>query len=191
MATRSVGFTWRMQLYAVLIALVLSIAIGICPEDTALLLYIFLVAPLLIGSAISLAIFVFSKKRRQYLGLVPTLAVLCAISAVTFLHGFDIRSTARWLVWSNDYKARVLAQPEPRNGELRHIEWDGWGEFAQDFSVFLVFDPNDSLSGPAKKGQYGKFNGIPCEVDVVHRMDSHWYTVLFEGYVDPSWNSCR
>jgi hypothetical protein len=186
------GFNWRMQLYAALIALVLFIAINICPSDTALLLYIFLVAPLLLGSTICLAIFVvFSKNRRQYLGLVPTLAIFYAISAATFWHGFDIRSAARWLVWSNDYKARVLAQPQPPNGELKHIDWDGWGEFAQDFSVFLVFDPNDSLSGPANNGQYGKFNGIPCKVDVVHRMESHWYTVLFEGYVNASWDSCR
>jgi hypothetical protein len=119
MATRSVGFNWRMQLYPALIALVLFIAINICPIDTAGLLNIFLVAPLLLGSAIFLAIFlVFSKNRRQYLGLVPTLAIFYAISAVTFLHGFEIRSTARWLVWSNDYKARVLAQPQRPNGEL-------------------------------------------------------------------------
>src|ERR1700674_1569436 len=106
MDTRSVDFNWRMQLYATLVALVLFVAINLCQTDVALFLYIFLVAPLLIGSAIALAIFIaFRKNRRKYLRLAPTLAIFFAISAVTALHGFEIRSTARWLVWSNDYKA--------------------------------------------------------------------------------------
>ena len=29
--------------------------------------------------------------------------------------------------WSHRYKVEVLAQPAPANGELKHIEWDGWG----------------------------------------------------------------
>jgi hypothetical protein len=36
---------------------------------------------------------------------------------------------------------------------IEAIEWDGWGWGGQDFSVFLVFDPADSLSGPAKSRQ--------------------------------------
>ena len=86
----------------------------------------------------------------------------------------------------------VLAQPASVNGSLKHIEWDGWGWGGQDFSVFLVFDPADSLSGPARSRQSGKLNGIPCEVSDVRRMDAHWYIVFFDGYVDQSsWDSCQ
>lgn len=66
----------------------------------------------------------------------------------------------------------------------------GWG--GQDFSVFLVFDPLDSLAGPAREGDSGKFGGIPCEVTYVHRMDPQWYIAYFHFYVDQSsWNSCK
>jgi hypothetical protein len=50
---------------------------------------------------------------------------------------------------------------------------------------YLVFDPGDSLSAAAASHQPGKFNGIPCEVYRVRRLESHWYTVLF--YTDEDW----
>jgi hypothetical protein len=193
MVTRSRGFNWKVQVYAGLVAMVLFVAINLCRSDTALFLYLFIAAPVLVGSTISLMAFLaLSKNHRWYLSLVPALAIVYVIAAATFLHGFDIRTRARWLVWSHEYKTLVLAQPQPSNGGLKHIEWDGWGAFGQDFSVFLVFDPEDSLSGPAGDHLYGKFSGIPCEVDNVRRLDAQWYTVLFDGYVDArSWDSCR
>jgi len=51
--------------------------------------------------------------------------------------------------------------------------------------VFLVFDPTDSLSAAAKSHSPGKFKGIPCEVPLVRRLESHWYTVRF--YTDEYW----
>jgi hypothetical protein len=73
---------------------------------------------------------------------------------------------------------------------LKHIEWDGWGWVGQDFSVFLVFDPTDSLSGPAQNHQSGKLNGIPFEVSDVRRLDSHWYLIIFDFHVDQgSWDN--
>jgi hypothetical protein len=96
-----------------------------------------------------------------------------------------VGNTARWLVWSNQYKARVLAQPETPNGELKHVEWDGWGWGGQDTTVYLVLDPTDSLSQAASSHQPGKYNGIPCEVFLVRRVESHWYTVQF--YTNQFW----
>ena len=93
-------------------------------------------------------------------------------------------SAVKWLLYRHGYKAEVLAQPS-KNGELNHIEWDGWGWAGQDTTVYLVFDPTDSLSAAAKSNQPGKFSGIPCEVPVVHRLESHWYTVQF--YTDEFW----
>jgi hypothetical protein len=97
---------------------------------------------------------------------------------------YTIRSTARWFVWSHCYKAAVLAQPNA-TGELKHIEWDGWGWAGQDTKVYLVFDPTDSLSTASQNHRPGKFNGIPCEVPVVERLEKDWYTVKF--YTDEWW----
>jgi hypothetical protein len=69
---------------------------------------------------------------------------------------------------------------------LRHIEWDGWGWAGMDTTVFLVFDPADSLSTAAKSHQPGKYNGLPCEVSRVRRLRSHWYNVQF--YTDEYWD---
>jgi hypothetical protein len=98
---------------------------------------------------------------------------------------------ARWLVWSRFYKAEVLAQPNSANEELKHIEWDGWGWATMDTTVYLVFDPTDSLSQAARNRQPGKYSGIPCEVFLVRRLESHWYTVWF--YTNYEWGrpSCR
>lgn len=69
--------------------------------------------------------------------------------------------------------------PASAKGDLKLIDWDGWGMFAQNTYVFLVFDPTDSLSVAAMTHQPGKFNGIPCEVLLVRRLKSQWYSVRF------------
>jgi hypothetical protein len=78
-----------------------------------------------------------------------------------------------------------LAQPQPTHGELKHVEWDGWGWGGQDTTVYLVFDPADLLSQAASSHHPGKYNGIPCEVFLVRRLESQWYTVQF--YTDEWW----
>ncbi len=94
---------------------------------------------------------------------------------------------ARWLIWSRYYKAEVLAQPMPANGELKHIDWDAWGWGGMDTSVYLVFDPTDSLSR-ANGDRPGKYAGIPCNVPLVRRLEDQWYTVQF--YTDQVWPTC-
>jgi hypothetical protein len=60
---------------------------------------------------------------------------------------------------------------------LKHIEWDGWGGTSGDWTVYVVFDPTDSLSTAASHGSSGKFDGIPCNLDEVRRLESDWYSV--------------
>ena len=91
---------------------------------------------------------------------------------------------ARWLIWSGRYKAQVLAASNPANGELRHIEWDGWGWAGMDTTVYLVFDPTNALSKANSHGP-GKFPGIPCEIYSAKRLEDKWYTVQF--YTDREW----
>jgi len=115
-------------------------------------------------------------------------ATFWTVSAFLFLHSSDVRSPIKWFLWSRQYKARVLAQPASPSGNFKHVEWDGWGWGGIDTSVYLVFDPTDSLAGAAKNDRSGKFNGIPCEVPWVRRMESHWYMVMF--YTDRDWADC-
>ncbi len=125
-------------------------------------------APLLFLSTIFLAIYaaVSRKNRRRSLRQLATLAILWALligsSLLNYTYPIGIRSAARWLIWSHNYKAQVLAGPQPPNGELRNIAWDSGGMFAQDWDAFLVFDPTDSLAHSARSLQPCKLNGIPC-----------------------------
>jgi hypothetical protein len=75
-----------------------------------------------------------------------------------------------------------------KNGDLKHIEWDGWGFAGEESVVYLVFDPSDALSAVAPGKSPGKLAGIPCSVYRVRRFESHWYSVLF--YTDTDWDHC-
>ena len=103
---------------------------------------------------------------------------------LTFVGCQSSSDAAKWLAKSQNYKSEVLAQPTAI-GELKHIEWDGWGWAGQDTTVYLVFDPTDSLSVAAKRQLPGKFSGLPCEVFLVRRLENHWYTVQF--YTNEFW----
>jgi hypothetical protein len=186
--------SWRARLYTALSGLALFVGIEICPAEVALLLYILIVAILLLSSGILLVCAAISKNRGRYLQQLLTLTIFLAVAVGVFIFGrmypFAIRSEARWLAGSGEYKALVLAQPSPPNNELKHIEWDGSG-FAgvANNTVYLAFDPADTLSTAAKSHRPGKFNGIPCEVRMVERLQSHWYAVLF--YTDQTWDQCK
>jgi hypothetical protein len=110
--------------------------------------------------------------------LYAALVLLFLIAVAIAWNFYTIRTAARWFVRSHRYKAEVLAQPNA-TGELKHIEWDGWGWAGQDTTVYLVFDPTDWLSTASRNHRPGKFNGIPCEVPVVDRMEKNWYAVQF------------
>ena len=121
--------------------------------------------------------------------------LLLALSLIVFLicvfvwNYFPAKTEARWLLSSRRYKSDVLSQPTPPIGELKHIEWDGWGWAGQNTTVYLVFDPRDSLSLAAANHESGKFSGIPCEVPTVSRLESQWYEVTF--YTNQEWGRCN
>lgn len=186
-------FSWLMLLAAAVIGLLVFTAIATCQADTFLFINVFIVAPaLLVGSIVSLLYAVI--RHRQLFAIFGTLAVLWALAASVFLydraHPFEIRETARWLVWSREYKKEVLAQPVSTNGDLKHIEWDvsGFAAVANN-TVYLVFDPTDTLSEVAGKDQAVKINRVSCKVRAIHRLESHWYAILF--YTDQVWDDCN
>jgi hypothetical protein len=128
------------------------------------------------------------KKRLPSLSVFLILPVFWAVSWALFKNSFELSSITRWTLGSNDYKVKVLAQPVPQNGDLKHIEWDGWGFAGEDTVAYLVFDPNDLLAAAAKSHSPARFAGIPCAVSRVRRLESHYYTVLF--YTDTDWDHC-
>ena len=70
--------------------------------------------------------------------LYAALGVVFVISMAIAWNSYAIRSNARWFAQARRYKAEVLAQPSV-NGQLRHIEWDGWGGApVGDWTVYLV-----------------------------------------------------
>jgi hypothetical protein len=72
---------------------------------------------------------------------------------------------------------------------LKHVEWDGGGFVPRGNKlVYLVFDPADSLAYAAKTHAPGRFNGIPCEVPLVVRLERQWYSVRF--YTEEEWGQC-
>lgn len=171
--------SWRHPLYVVIGALVFIT----CPLQISVILYTFGVVPIISGLLLYNAI---DEKRRE---LLLALLIYWAISVALIMNSFAVRTSARWMLGSQHYKAEVQAQPTQINGDLKHIEWDGWGMFSQDTVVYLVFDATDSLFAAASRHQAGKFSGIPCEVALVHRLESHWYTVQF--YTTEDWGECE
>ena len=67
------------------------------------------------------------KRGRQALLILSILVVYWSISWVFLKYSVDVRATMRWLFRSKIYKAEVLELPRPADGDLRHMEWDGWG----------------------------------------------------------------
>jgi hypothetical protein len=179
-------FHWQLPFYIAMGSLLIFFPIIIHDPTFGEILYLFVVAP--IGS-LFLLVLAIRRKGRQRLAILSMLAVYWLVSWTLVKNSVEVRATSRWLLRSKDYKAQVLALPDSGNGELRHLEWDGWGfAGAGDTNVYLVFDPSDSLSAAAKSHSPGKFSGIPCEISQIRRLESQWYSVVF--YTDTDWGHC-
>src|SRR5690242_690984 len=110
------------------------------------------------------------RKRLFLIGLsLATLLIGISVFFVAWMRE-SFRTEVRWFVSSGYYKTQVLQQKNPSPGESQHIEWDRWGWAGQDTTVFLVYDPTDSLSVAAQAGRPGKYAGLPCEVFSVRRL---------------------
>jgi hypothetical protein len=147
----------------------------------------FLTAILLIISAVIMLIVAAVNGRRKLLASLAMLVVFCLAAWLLFKLSYDVYATGRWLTHAQQYKAEVMAQPEPPNPELRHIEWDGWGMAGSDTIVYLVFVPSSRLI-PVSGTRSKRFIGIPCPVWRVRRLEPHWYYVVF--YTDTDWTEC-
>ena len=187
-ATEGDQFNWRLPLAALLGTLVIFLILAICQSES--LVYLFFVVPIISVVLIVFAVYsAIARKKLRSVSILSMLAIFWVLSVPLFKNYLAVRSAARWLIWSDDYKARVVAQPAPANGDLKHLDWDGWGWGGENTEVYLVFDPTDSLAAAAGSHQPGKFNGLPCEVDRVFRLESNWYAAQF--YTGTDWDHCN
>lgn len=182
----------RLGLYLTIVGPIVLLAISICQADIAVFINVFVVAPLLLILTIPCLVFLaIYPHRRRTLLFVARLAFLWAIAISLFLrnreHPFALHETAKWLVWSREYKQEVLKLPSA-NGDLKHIEWDRSGFVGvANNTAYLVFDPSDSP--PKAKNGRARFDGKSCNVRDVRRLQRHWYAVLF--YTDETWDECN
>jgi len=174
-------FNWRPSLHTG-IGTFAAFFLLIMWSANADLLYILIIVP--IASVIFLVRIAITKPRNR-LSILSMLTVFGAISWILMQHWFEVRATGRWLLWSRSYKAQVLSRPAPHNGELKHIEWDGWGFSFAETNVYLVFDSNNLLSQEIKRHSSGKFSGIPGEIWKLHRLQGPWFYAVF--YTDTRW----
>lgn len=151
--------------------------------------YVFIVAPIL---CVILFVFLFaaaiSREVRALFTVLLTLAGVLAASLVLLKNEEVVRSELRWLFRSQHYKAELLAQPN-NGAEFKHLEWDSWGFVpVGNETVYLVYDPSDSLRSSAGRNEPPRVHGIPCNVVLIHRLERQWYSVRF--YTDEEWGDC-
>jgi hypothetical protein len=183
-------FDGRVVLCTAIIALAVAVSIAVRQADTALFLNLFALGPALIVLSLFLvAYLIFGKGRKRRSTILSALGAVWLIFFLCFAYQPRLRTTARWLAWSGHYKSAVFAQDTAPQGELKHVEWDAWGWGGMDTTVYLVFDPTDSLSSAASTHQPGKFAGIPCKVPKVSRLENQWYAVTF--YTNQVWGHCN
>ncbi len=152
--------------------------------DFGLFLVLFLAYPLTILVMVVVAAI---NWRHWHCGL-STLLIFFLLSWLVASEGYIAHFGVRWLTGSAKYKSELLAGPPTPVGELRHMEWDGWGMAGQDTSVYLVYDPQNSLASAARHNLSGKVPGIPCGVSEVGRLQDHWYYAVL--YTNTFWEWC-
>jgi hypothetical protein len=186
---------WWLSLFVVLgagVTLVLLMTHGIDRLAGQLLFFRFIAPGVFFICLLWMLVASIRKRTRQCISVLLALVGFAAVSGALQRNEQPLRPSLRWFLWSRQYKAEVLAQPDPANQEFKHLIWDTWGGgFVETgFNItYLVLDPNDSLADAAKSQVPGRFAGIPCEVPDIVRLEKQWYAVRF--YADENWVNCR
>jgi len=176
---------WRLPLLVAACTAVGSLSLIVYSPYSGFL-YLFFIAPIVsLTFVVLLVVAVVRKRSLRFVVLFLALLAFLGLSAALFTNQNTVRDYARWRLGSHRLKAEVLAQPNPVNGELRHMEWEATG-FAgvANNTAYLVFDPTDLLAAHSE----GEFAGLPCKVPSVVRLERHWYSVRF--YTDEVWDGC-
>jgi len=172
-------FNWLLALYAAMAAVAISLGIDLLKSwDFVGFAYVLLVIPIISICVLGLAVFcAFRHRFRNGASLLIALVAFVGISLQMERYSSTLRAEMLWLLHSREYKTEVFAQPAPTNGALREIDWFGWGMFAQDTEMYLVYDPKNSLS--QRNPATGKYGVLHCDVWRVQRLEDRWYSVTF------------
>jgi hypothetical protein len=185
---RKIKFNWLAPLCVAMGTLIFfSLFIIYGPNSAVLfIMLMILISIILIINAFVLALF---KKWRTVISVFALLLIDWGISWCLLKIINELHEHTQWLLDSNELRSQLMRQPNSVNGEFKHIDWYGWGFLGMDTEVYIVFDPKDSLAVAAKSHSSGKFNGIPCGINRVRRLENHYYTVSF--YIDTNWDHCN
>lgn len=183
---------WWLSLSVVLVAggtLLSLIVHGAVDSRLHIFFIVFIVPAACLICLLGLLIAAIRKGPHQLASVLLALLGFVAISASLERNEETLRPFFRWFLWSREYKAEVMSQPDPANGEFQHSVWDTWGFVPTGFTTtYLVFDPTDSLANAAKSTVPVRLSGIPCEVPSVFRLEKQWYAVRF--FTDEDWRNC-
>jgi hypothetical protein len=179
---------WRIPLLVTLSVSAILVALFLYSPNGSLF-YFFILAPILCATLLSLLLAAaVSREVHRAFTVLLTLAGFLAASWLLLKNERVLRPELRWLFRSQHYKAELLAQPNMATG-LKHLEWDSWGFVPSgNNTVYLVYDPSDSLRSPHPGTSGPTVSGIPCEMAAIHRLERQWYWVLF--YTDEDWGHC-
>jgi hypothetical protein len=181
-------FHWRLPLYSMFGALIGFLPRVVWSVDVGPIVYLFVAVPIVTLALIFVGMRAWDANSR--LSILWLAVIYGVLSWVLFVKADDLRVAGRWLYEANAYKAEVLSLPVNEDGSFRHIEWErsGFAGVANNV-VYIVYDPGESLSAAAANHSPGKFNGIPCAVFWVRRLESHWHSVdFFTDHTD--WRYC-
>jgi hypothetical protein len=182
-------FDWRVLLITAAVACVAVLYVIVYGGDFGILMYVVGVAG--IGTFALLVALAVLKSGKQRVTAIAVFLCFVVVTAVLLFNEARIRTPLCWMLWSQRYKREVLALPDPKNGEFRHVEWDGdgWGGApVGDWMGYLIFDPNDSLRPFNNAGVHQRADGIPCKVVAVRRLEKQWYSVVFD--MNEFWGRC-
>ncbi len=181
-------FNWKLPIYAGILALATFLPIVAFDGAIGLLLDIFVTVTTCLVLLVVAIVIAFRKNWLLCGAVFSMLVVFSAVSYGLLLNQLALHTEANWLLFSKKYKSEVLTQQVPPKGDLKHIEWDGWGWGSNDTSMYLVFDPDDSLPALIKSHPTGRLNGELCGVSWMRRLQNRWYAVLF--YTNTAWGDC-
>lgn len=174
------------MLIAALSAFAIFVPLTVYASPLKEFIYVFLLVPLGVAVLLAGAIILRSRHAPALLGAI---LVFCAMTWVLNKNSMTIRNAGRWRMDGKHYQKAVLAQPQIP-GELKHVVWDKWGfPRAGNTTVYLVYDPGNSLAQAAANHASGKFAGLPCPVSLIRQLASQWYAVEF--YTKQTWESCE
>jgi hypothetical protein len=170
---------WRAPVMVTALALAAAFILLLTSPDLGDIANLFLVVPLV---CLILIVLLLNQSGGTKLVCLTLLCFYVLTSWQVTRHWVEVRSDLRWMAGSRYFKSKVLEASGC--GDWKTALWDGWGMFAQDTNVYLVFSPDDGLRNYSP----AHLQGLPVPVAQVQRLERGWYSVTF--YTNEGWEDC-